>query len=77
MNTAPTQTEAQRLADSISRMDTFTEHQRSEIQQAAALLRRQYELLKKALCVLERVHHTTDADRAAAADAIRNHLEAK
>lgn len=42
------QTKAQRLADSISRIDTFTEHQRSEIQKAAAELRRLDDLLGKA-----------------------------
>lgn len=37
-----TQPEALRLADSISRIDTLTEHQRSELLQAAAELRRLY-----------------------------------
>ena len=75
------QTEAQRAADDL---DSERESREAaygfdypHLQQAADLLRRQDELLLKALCVLERVHHTTDADRAAAADAIRSHLEAK
>ena len=72
------QTKAQRLAGEL--MESHRGHSDegpSTFSGAAALLLRQDELLLKALCVLERVHHTTDADRAAAADAIRSHLEAK
>lgn len=38
-----TQPEPLRLAESISQMDTFTEHQRGEILKAAEKLRRLYE----------------------------------
>lgn len=84
--TAP-QTEAQRLADSISRMDTFTGHQRSEIQKAAAELRRQDELLEQALVALgyivgASVPMTSQQEQCwpslqAALTAIRAHREAK
>lgn len=48
-----TQPKALRLADSISLMDTFTEHQRSEILKAAAELRRLYALNQELLEALE------------------------
>lgn len=66
--------EALRLADSISRMDTFTEYQRSELQQAAAELRRLHEVNQELLAVLTHVRNVLPYDRWA--DDTRNMLDA-
>lgn len=79
------QTKARRLADSISRMDTFTEHQRSEIQKAAAIMLRQDELLGRVLEAMEEAHDqsldgmdfTCRQTLLTQITAIRTHREAK
>ena len=85
MSTAPTQTEAQRLAERVqdlSSMFKTPSHERGVCNQAAALLLRQDELLEQALEALEKAQHAMQADMGQdqideAITAIRAHREAK
>lgn len=55
-----TKDETLRLAESISQMDTFTEHQRGEILKAAAELRRLHEELERKSAAIQKLWKERD-----------------